>query len=701
MSLEEKNTSKEMKEGEKKENYSEIRKLPKESTNSNIQTNFTNIQIEKIENPTTILKVESPPIITMDIGKQNQKMTFIKPSNEYTTTIITKSNIINNENKPIMTGEEDIIFENIPNAHQNLVGIAFAKDQLNEIKEYNNDNQKNQNIIIKTKYEAINNNKGGNIKNNNNNTIKEAYKKTVVKGGNINNKKNSLKNIENINNHQIIQTIEKKKIINPQSEIIKEITTEKNDENKNPDLQIEKRLTLDNIDAISNNDSSFFENESNRFNYSEMSENRLKRFKSFVSHNSNSTEKIDDIFSSVDFRIQRTKTLKDINISKFTEEDDEKEETDEIDENEKEKFTNIKYIINNIPILKENEFKNLEIELKPMIEKCEKYYNEYLNKQDSKEEIAQYKNETTTTTRKEKKIIGLGGKIIDKLNVSDSINTLNNDKEITNESIEINASMKRQLLDESDSIEKSYKFPDKEKLWKYFVKFYINQCNIKFKEYRQLILRALIKYQMTKKVDLRINKKENENDKIKEKKEKELKQNILNLEIKEKSIEDSNYETKRKKKRKKRINSEDEEEIEEKIKEQKQKINYKEKNLDKKENETESITNIQLIDKEPLINIMNENEIYSEIDLYVKQKDFGILKYSINEIETINTTTKVKKKKKKARNNSIVIQKINEKLINMSKEHEKSEKENIEKEKNEKEKNVEENIEEEEEYEEE
>ena len=38
-----------------------------------------------------------------------------------------------------------------------------------------------------------------------------------------------------------------------------------------------------------------------------MSENRLKRFKSFVSHNSNSTEKIDDIFSSVDFRIQRTK----------------------------------------------------------------------------------------------------------------------------------------------------------------------------------------------------------------------------------------------------------------------------------------------------------------------------------------------------------------------------------------------------------
>ena len=158
MSLEDK-----IKEGQKIETFSEIKIFPKETTNSNIQTNFSNIQIEKIENPTTILKVESPPNITMNIEKQNQKIAHIKPSNEYTTTIITKSNIINNENKPNMTEDEDIIFENIPNDHQNLIGIPFVKDQLKELKEYNNDNQKNENIIIKTKYEVINNNKGENI----------------------------------------------------------------------------------------------------------------------------------------------------------------------------------------------------------------------------------------------------------------------------------------------------------------------------------------------------------------------------------------------------------------------------------------------------------------------------------------------------------------------------------------------------------
>ena len=666
MSLENNLTSQEIKEGEKKEAHKEIKISP---INSNIQNNFPtpNIQIEKNENPSAILKVEGPPNTSMDIGKQKQTITYIKPSTEYSAKINIKSNYINNKSQPNMTREENIHLENITDSHENMARSPFPKDKLNEIFEQNNDNKNNQNIIIKTKYEVINNNKGGNIKNNTN-FIKDAYKKTVVKGNIINNKKNSLKNIGNNNNQQIIQTIEEKTIINPQSEIINEITTERTDENKNGDFQIEKKFTLDNIDENSNNDSSFLENDANRFNYSEMSENRIKRFKSFVSHNSNSTEKIDDIFSSIDFRVQRTKTLKNINVSKFTEEDDEKGETDEVDENGKENFTNIKYITNNIPILKENEFKTLEIEIKPMIEKWEKYYNEYINKQDSKEEITQYKNEiTTTTTRKEKKIIGLGGKIIDKLNVSDSINILNNDKDITNESIEINASMKSQLLDESDSMEKSNKFQDKEKIWKYFVKLFINQYNINYKEYRNIFLKALIKYQMTKKVNIR-----DDNYKEKKEKEKELKQNILNLKIKEKSIKDSNNEIKRKKKRKKRIISDDEEEID-KNKEQ-------EINLNKKENDTESITNLQLITNEPLINIINENELYSEIDLFVKQKGIGIYKYSINEIETV-TTTKVKKKKKKAKNNSLMKLKIKEQLINLAKKNEEDEKEKIEKEK--------------------
>ena len=454
MSLDKNSISKEIKEGHKLETHSNINIIPKETTNSQNQTYFS----EKKENPLTNFKVEGSPETFIEIGKQNQKITYKRPSTGYTTTkIITKSNIISNENQRNMKEEENIHFENIADTQQNIIGIPFDNDKLNEIMEENSANQKNKNIIIKTKYEVINNNEGGKIKNNNYNT-KETYTKNIVKKGNIYSKKKGLKNNnENINNQAIIQTIEKKSIINPKSEIKKEIIIEKAGENKNEDFQIEKKLTLDdNIDANSNNDSNFLDNESHNFDYSDMSEKRFKRFKSFVSHNSNSTDKIDDLFSSVDFRVQRTKTIKDINISKFTEEDDEKEETDEIDENEKVKFTNIKYITNNIPILKENEFNNLIIEIKPMIEKCEKYYNEYLNKQDSKEEITQ-KNEIITTTRKEKKIIGIGGKITDKLNASDSINTLNNDKEITNESIEINASMKKELLDESDSMEKSYK----------------------------------------------------------------------------------------------------------------------------------------------------------------------------------------------------------------------------------------------------
>ena len=94
-----------------------------------------------------------------------------------------------------------------------------------------------------------------------------------------------------------------------------------------------------------------------------MGQRRIDRYKSFASHNSFSKDQLDDLFSSNDFRIQRTKTITNFILSNFSEKDEEedKEETDD-------KCTNIKYLVNNIPILKENEFK----ELNPIKEKLEK-----------------------------------------------------------------------------------------------------------------------------------------------------------------------------------------------------------------------------------------------------------------------------------------------------------------------------------------
>ena len=258
------------------------------------------------------------------------------------------------------------------------------------------------------------------------------YKKTVF--GDTFQKKNSLKNLNENNNQVTIHKIIKNEIVNPLTEDVKETKeysyekTEKEDDNKNIDFQIPKRLSIEeNNDIYSNNESGFLDNSSHKIDYSGMSERRIERFKSFASHNSFSTDRINDLFSNVDFRVQRTKTINNYNVSKFSEKEEE-----ELDDEEK--STKIKNITNSMPILKENEFKDL----KTLIEKYDKSYNEEINNQDSKEEITEFKKEITTTTRKEKKIINLGGEIIEKLNVSDSLNKTNNDNEIITESIEIN-----------------------------------------------------------------------------------------------------------------------------------------------------------------------------------------------------------------------------------------------------------------------
>ena len=443
-----------------------------------------------------------------------------------------------------------------------------------------------------------------------------------------------------------------------------------------------------------------------------MSENRVRRFKSFYSHHSFSTDKIDDLLSSIDFKVKRTKTLKGHKISEFS-------EHDEIEEDdEKNEYTIVKHITNKIPILKDNEFEQLKVEVKPIIDKYENYYNEYINKQDSKEET-QIKNEIITTTKTEKKIINLGGKSGDELSISNSFNNnsinINDSINNNNEHNIKNEDIKKKLFEENDNINiMNYDRKNKEDLWIFFAKKLIIQYNQRYKEFRKIVINAL-KKKYEKKINILLNlsnKKENANSN----KGEIIKENILNLKINENISRDSDNEIKhRKKKRKKRIESEDEEENEEienqeeynVIKEKKIKesnyIEEKEKenneNMEIEENDeiqkNEFGTNIDIINKEPLINLMNENEIIDEINLYDKQNKFNE-KYYITEIETKNITTKLRKRKKRVRRASALRQKLKDNFINLVKKYE--EKEKIEDEKKEEEESEES---EDEEYEEE
>ena len=218
----------------------------------------------------------------------------------------------------------------IPGIEQNMIGFQFAKDNLNDIVDESPENKENQNIIIKTTYK-IENQLDDNNKKNTQNTKKEVYRKNIINKGNAFNKKI---NSRNENTNQVIsQIIEKKTIIDP-SENIKQFNFEKNDSKKNIEFHISKQINAeDSNDEDSDFGSEYFD--------ACMSQRRIDRYKSFASHNSFSKDQLDDLFSSNDFRIQRTKTITNFIVSNFSEKDEEedKEETDD-------KCTNIKYLVN-------------------------------------------------------------------------------------------------------------------------------------------------------------------------------------------------------------------------------------------------------------------------------------------------------------------------------------------------------------------
>ena len=511
-------------EDEKLQTNTAIKIISKETTETQNPTNFSNIQIEKVENP-SMIKKERPNNTFIEIQEKNN---------------ISKPIEIEKEVDENIKNDENVQYEMIPGIEQNMIGFQFAKDNLNDIVDESPENKENQNIIIKTTYK-IENQLDDNNKKNTQNTKKEVYRKNIINKGNAFNKKI---NSRNENTNQVIsQIIEKKTIIDP-SENIKQFNFEKNDSKKNIEFHISKQINAeDSNDEDSDFGSEYFD--------ACMGQRRIDRYKSFASHNSFSKDQLDDLFSSNDFRIQRTKTITNFIVSNFSEKDEEedKEETDD-------KCTNIKYLVNNIPILKENEFK----ELNPIIEKFDKSYSESLtfNKQDSKEEITEYKNEIVTTTRKEKKIIDFSGKIIEKLNITDSMNSLSSANDNMAESIEINKNININNDNNNENENLKYKltnekkFIDKIELWEYFVKLLISRHNSRFKEYNRIFLDAITKkYKKVRKINIRLNKKDNEEENDISNKEKELKENISNLEIKEKrepSFSDSDKKVKRKKK---------------------------------------------------------------------------------------------------------------------------------------------------------
>ena len=445
-----------------KDNKFEEKKEDKKLENQNETVYITEEKIESVkpiidksEHSTNLNQEKNPNIIKKMIQKH---ITIKQPSN--------KNNIIENKNisKTIIKKEgaiknEDIIEEKML---ENNNEIKFALDNINEeILNENDNGNDNENIIIKKSYKNINNNNEDN--NINNNNINKIYQKTVIKGSNFNNN-NKIQNDNDILNREVITTTTTtttiKKIKNGPEKIIKEYHIE---ENGNDNPIIEK-----NTSNISNNNSiyssylSFSDNPIHKFE--EINEIDLKKYKSSNFQYTLSKHKNELLLKSADFKIERNKSLKEYDISPFIEEEDDEEE-------KRKNITNIEYLTNNIPILKEDELKELENELNPIMSKYERLYSGIF-KQDSKEEITQIKNEIITTSKSEKKTINLTGSVISDIS-------------------EFNSEI--QLIRNKNMNIKELSIEEIKIFWCYLVKKYIYEYNKRYKEYNKIILDAIMK----------------------------------------------------------------------------------------------------------------------------------------------------------------------------------------------------------------
>ena len=314
--------------------------------------------------------------------------------------------------------------------------------------------------------------------------------------------------------NETITKIETQIIEKPSFEII---NTENQDDNKDDKINIYGSIISFNNNEIINNNS-FLD---------QSSELMLNKIKSFPSHqsipsfHSFSSKKKNELISSVDFEVKRTKTI-EFDIFPF-EEVEENEKEEESKDNIGNNFTNIKYVIKNIPVLKENEFKNLEIEVKPFLDKYKKSTS-VNESQNSKEEITTIKKEIVTTTRTENKIINLSGKKINDTNEENNNNIINNRTSSTNKNNKISKyGLENKDLKKKLSFEEEYEnlndIEHIKKKWKYFVQRLIMQYNNKiYKENITIILKYIkhyfsIKYKNNNSQDNKeIIKEENYND---------------------------------------------------------------------------------------------------------------------------------------------------------------------------------------------
>ncbi len=349
---------------------------------------------------------------------------------------------------------------------------------------------------------------------------------------------------------------------------------------------IEKESNDTQQENNSHNNSINLDNSANNKNdYLNLSESVIKRLPSFLSQRSFSSGKNDDLLSSIDFDQKKSKFIKEYEISTFPEENQEDEYSEENNI-----YTNTQKIKNKIPVLKENEFIEIEKETKPLIEKYEKYFS--FNSQDSSDIII------TQTKIKQKNESS-----------SDSMNDNKNNK-----SSNVIKKIYYEYDDNIDNNIKGEKYLNDfiKKKWKYFVKLFIIEKNRKADEYRRFILQALMKYQFRKSFGNKITEEEEIN---------EIKRRV--------------------KKRKKQY--------------------------------SKNGTNVDLIKNEPLIDLINEDEIVDDVNLFRKQKKYGI---NTKEIET-KTLTKIKRIDEQPKN---VNSKIKNKLIDLVNKHKNKQGENEEEE---------------------
>ena len=234
---------------------------------------------------------------------------------------------------------------------------------------------------------------------------------------------------------------------------------------------------------ISRTNSIISNNSTNKKDFLDLNESVVNKLRLMVSQYSFSADKKDDLLSSVDFDInQSSKLIKDYEVSPFPEEENEEEE-DNIEENNINNiYTNIKKLKNNIPLLNEGEFINIEKETQPLIKEYEKFFN-FKDSGDiiiTKKEIMQY-NETSI----------------------DSINENNNNKYKGNKNSQISKGIYFEY-DNNNIEDEKYLNDFIKKRWKYLVKLIIIEKNRKVDEYRKFIISALMKYQFKKNNKLKI-----------------------------------------------------------------------------------------------------------------------------------------------------------------------------------------------------